>query len=84
MLDGFDESADYVIWDDIDFNSIYSPKSWFGAQKEIIVTDKYRHKIRLHWGKPSIYLCNEIPLEILNNDWYEYNCTIINLLTKLY
>lgn len=84
MLDGFDETAEYVIWDDIEFSNIYSPKSWFGAQKEIIVTDKYRHKIRLNWGKPCIYLCNEIPLEVLNNDWYDFNVTIINLLTRLY
>lgn len=84
MLDGFNEDAKYVVWDDVDWEHIYSPKSWFGAQKEIVVTDKYKKKQRLKWGKPSIYLCNEVPLIVETDSWYQYNVEIIRLEHRLF
>ena len=36
-------------------------KQWLGAQKEFETTDKYRRKMTVVWGKPSIYISNDDP-----------------------
>ncbi|KAF8872205.1 hypothetical protein CPB84DRAFT_1829873 [Gymnopilus junonius] len=61
-------------------------KAFFGAQEEIEVTDKYRPKSTLHWGKPLIWLSNEDPELDPNFDqqWLKGNCIFYYLDYKLY
>lgn len=94
-LDNFDTVArpDAIIFDDLDIVSFCKNASWkmfFGCQREFTLTDKYRKKITLRFGKgvPFIWLCNEendpfyncdIPLHV--KQYLEHNCTHI-ILTK--
>lgn len=57
-LNTFSNPAEYVIFDDFDFKFMPSKKAWWGAQKTFVITDKYKSKKTIQWGKPCIYLCN--------------------------
>lgn len=83
MLDDLDESCTYAIFDDIaeGFKGVPCIKYWFGGQKEFVLTDKYRSKRRVKWGKPSIYLSNDNPLDSVSpedREWLQRNCTIVD------
>ena len=66
-LFSMDESLDdvaYAVFDD--FGGLkYLPtfKFWLGHQRQFYVTDKYKGKKLVEWGKPSIWLSNSNPLE---------------------
>lgn len=61
-LDKYDETAEFAIFDDIPWDRFhYMAKQWLGAQKEFETTDKYRRKMTIVWGKPSIYVSNDDP-----------------------
>lgn len=82
-LDDWNDSAEYIILDD--FNIKYFPqwKSFLGAQDRFVLTDKYRKKRTVSWGKPCIWLCNDDgnPCGALSRtelDWIELNCVIFN------
>ncbi|TGO48821.1 hypothetical protein BOTNAR_0458g00100 [Botryotinia narcissicola] len=85
MLDGFNsEKCDYAIFDDIinGFKRMSSYKGWFGSQKEFIVTDKYRSKQKITWGKPSIFISSEDPRMNLPHDqvqFLEANCVFVHV-----
>lgn len=86
MQDLWDTRAQYAIFDDIDWKFIVNGKGWLGGQKEFILTDKYRKKMRVHWNHPVIW-CTNKPLinhEGLDLDWLERNATIIHLKDRLY
>lgn len=62
------------------FEFFHGYKFWLGAQKEFCVTDKYKGKKHLPWGKPSIWLCNNDPsTEKVDYDWLLGNCVIVHL-----
>lgn len=76
---GWDGDAEYIIFDDFGFDFIPNKKSFFGAQEEFTLTDKYSAKKSVRWGKPAIFLTN-VPFEFPENDpFYEKNCVVINL-----
>lgn len=89
-LDDWDETAQYIILDDFASDiTKYFPcwKCFFGGQKEFVLTDKYRGKKRVHWGKPMIWLSNEdiftnLKLEHIN--FIKANCEVVVLNKKLY
>lgn len=86
-LDDWNPEASYIIFDDISFDFIPAPKSFWGAQKSFVVTDKYRKKKTLSFGKPLIFLCNPEDDPTLSNkwsQWFEDNCTIVKITNKLY
>lgn len=89
-LDDWDESAEYIILDDFstDFTKFLPTwKCFFGGQKEFTLTDKYRGKRTVHWGKPMIWLANEDPLKTLNVEQLDFinkNCVLVTLVNKLY
>lgn len=89
-LDDWDEDADYIVLDDFnsDINKFLPAwKCFFGGQKEFTLTDKYRGKKTVHWGKPMIWLSNEDIFKHLNieqADFIKKNCTVICLTNKLY
>lgn len=77
----FNPEARYVIFDDFDWEYMPNKKSWFGAQREFTVTDKYRKKMTIRWGKPLIYLTND---ELTLNDWFRDNCIRVQLWVPMY
>lgn len=89
-LDDWDESADYIILDDFSSDILKYLPSWkcfFGGQKQFTLTDKYRGKKTVHWGKPMIWLSNEDIFKNLNIEHINFikkNCTVIVLDKNLY
>lgn len=73
------EGVDYAVFDDIQggFEFFHSYKMWLGCQKEFYITDKYKGKKLVKWGKPCIFICNEYPLTgKVDVPWLEGNCEI--------
>lgn len=88
-LDVWDPEATYLIIDDIKWEYVPNKKAFFGAQREFTLTDKYRKKRKILWGKPTIYLFNPEDNPMLNlsgdeRNWYIGNTTFIQLNNKLY
>lgn len=80
-LSDWSDDAEYVIWDDFGWEFIPAKKCFLGAQKEFTISDKYRKKKTVKWGKPSIVLTNDYPVL---NDWEKENTVVITLINKLY
>lgn len=80
----------YVIFDDISWDSLKaSAKSWFGAQQDFSVSDKYRKKRRMPGGVPCIFLINPDSYvgdcwEFFRSHWGQMNVVQIRLENKLY
>lgn len=84
-IDEWDPEAEYLVIDDIDYKFIPCKKGLLGAQEYVTLTDKYRKKKTLKWGKPCILLCNEDqdPFNFIVTDekrWLEAN-TIYSKIT---
>lgn len=82
----WDNSAEYLIYDDIRFDPRFLKGLW-GGQKQITMTDKYRKKMTVKWGKPFIFICNpeDSPFSLLDErgkdvlgigkeEWWRNNC----------
>lgn len=79
--------AKYAVFDDMqgDFKFFPSYKGWLGAQGSFTVTDKYRGKTVVTWGRPCIWLMNGDP-ELCTDvdfDWLQGNCIIVQLTRSL-
>lgn len=93
-LDGLTDdfwSHGYIVFDDIDWDSIKSSaKSWFGAQRDFSVSDKYRRKRRIPGGIPCIFLCNPDAYyadglySFIKGAWAQENVVCITIDNKLY
>lgn len=81
------DDAKYAVLDDIQGNFQFFPayKGWLGAQNTFTVTDKYRGKTTIPWGRPTIWLMNDDPEEVSHVDlnWLRGNCDIIHLTESL-
>lgn len=81
--DKIDESADYAIFDDLlgGFEFFKSYKQWLGQQAEFEVTDKYKRKRTVHWGKPTIVIMNDNPWSYgqIDHEWIIGNCDVIEI-----
>lgn len=78
-LDKWDNDATYAVFDDWeDWGRFYLYKQFLGAQKEFELTDKYRAKRTVQWGKPSIVISNETPF-FKDWNWIEINCFIVKI-----
>lgn len=82
-MDDLPAGVDYAVFDDMQggFNYFPSYKQWLGGQFQFTCTDKYKHKARVLWGKPTIWVCNRDPrLEVYKAgcepdfSWMEENC----------
>nr|WAE42511.1 MAG: replication associated protein [Cressdnaviricota sp.] len=85
-LDDWDTDATYIVWDDFDWKWLPYKKQFVGAQRQFVVSDKYRKKRSIMWGKPSIFVWNDDndPWRDFNSrelEWYEAN-TIRVVLTE--
>lgn len=88
-LDLWDDDAQYAVFDDMDWKFFINWKCWLGAQKDFSCTDKYRRKMNLKWGHPTIWLSNNDPLERREDGtyvqghsetdaaWIRNNCVIV-------
>lgn len=87
MLDLWDDGAEYLILDDFqDWSKFYLFKQFFGGQEEFVVTDKYRKKRNVKWGKPVIVLSNCRPQWFWEEDgnWMRANVIECEVKNKLY
>jgi hypothetical protein len=57
----WDKSAKFIVFDDIEPLSITQWKQFLGSQKEFTLNDKYRKKLSVIWGKPTVILTNTYP-----------------------
>jgi len=83
-LDDWNANAQYMILDDMEFEFIPARKPLFFAQKDFVLTDKYRKKKTVKFGKPVIYLCNNVPDWDKYRDPYLDNVIIVQIHDKLY
>lgn len=86
-LDDWNRDGLYLVIDDIEWQYVPSKKALFGAQKTFTLTDKYRKKQTLNWGKPCIYLCNPDMDEFYTckeTTWMQANCVYYKLENKLF
>lgn len=86
-----DESIDdveYAVFDDMQggLEFFHSYKFWLGSQQEFYVTDKYKGKKLVKWGKPCIYVSNGDPRHDKGADihWLEGNCIFVELRSAIF
>lgn len=92
-LDKWDDSAEYLVLDDVDWEYFPHKKQLLGGQREFTVFDRYTKKRTLQWGKPCIYCINGEQYLLMANgsakchnimDWLRENCTFVFIENKLY
>lgn len=83
--DDWDDNADYIIFDDIDWNFIPNKKGFFGCQQEFVINGKYMRSKSVRWGKPTIYCSNnDPPIADIDLDWYRANTVRIFVNKKFF
>jgi len=88
-LDDWDDQASYIVLDDFNIKFFPQWKSFLGAQKRFVLTDKYRKKRTVSWGKPCIWCCNDDndPTRVVSGaelEWIIANCLIFRLSGPLF
>lgn len=80
--------AKYAVFDDMQggLDFFHSYKFWLGAQTTFYVTDKYKGKKLIEWGRPCIYLSNTDPRgdKSADIDWLEGNCIFVHVATPIF
>lgn len=79
--------VEYAVFDDIGgLKFLPSYKFWLGQQKEFYATDKYRHKQKITWARPSIWCANNDPREEdgADVDWLNKNCWFFNIEDEIF
>lgn len=80
--------ARYGVFDDIMGGLDFFPgyKQWLGGQKCFYVTDKYKGKKYIEWGRPAIWVANADPrgAKTADIEWLEANCTIVRITTPIF
>jgi len=88
-IDDWDNDARYIVLDDIDIKFFPHWKFFLGAQKEGVLTDKYRKKRRVRNGRPCIWCCNADgdPRRSVSRtecSWLDLNCVFVELREALF
>lgn len=88
-LDDWNPAAEYIIFDDFDWTYLPCKKAFLGAQKQFTITDKYKKKKTVFWGKPCILLYNEDmdPLAKCSTEevsWLTENVIFTEITNKLF
>lgn len=85
---GMIDEARYAVFDDMQggFKFFPSYKGWLGGQGQFTVTDKYKGKTTIQWGRPTIWLMNESPSACTDVDyeWLMGNCFIVHLAEPIF
>lgn len=76
----------YAVFDDFPWDRFRSfAKQWMGAQATFTVTDKYKPKMTINWGKPIIFLCNpEDEHSEMSSTWFQANLQRVYVQERLY
>lgn len=76
----------YAVFDDFSWDSMAKfYKQWFGAQRTFTVTDKYKAKKTIQWGKPIIWLCNPEDSHVIPDTcWMQANTIKVFIDNKLF
>lgn len=82
--DDWDDDAQYIIFDDIEWEFIPNKKGFFGQQSTITINGKYMRTRTVQWGKPAICLCNSYPNFGADSDWFNLNVLTVKLTNKLF
>lgn len=80
-LDTFNRSCPIVIFDDFEWDKIPCKKGWLGAQSTIVVSDKYRKKQTIEWGRPCVILTNDDPVL---SPWERANLLVLKVRDPLF
>jgi len=80
-LETFNPTCPIVIFDDFDWDKIPCKKGWLGAQHTIVVSDKYKKKQTIEWGRPCVILTNDDPVL---SAWERANLIILRIRDPLY
>jgi len=84
QLSGDLGTLQYAVFDDFPWDRFkFAAKQWLGAQKTFTITDKYRGKKTINWGKPCIFLCNPED-EPDWSSWFRENTVRVFVENKLY
>ncbi|ALE29838.1 replication associated protein [Lake Sarah-associated circular virus-51] len=87
-IDSWNDKMEYLIMDDFSPEiTKYLPlwKGYFGAQKELNVTQKYRGIYTKLFRVPVLWLCNQIPiLKDWEQEWLNMNADTYFINDKLY
>lgn len=89
------DEAKYAVFDDMQggFKFFPSYKGWLGAQRSFTVSDKYKQKFTVQWGRPTIWLCNEKQWsddcrdekgQVLDVDWLYINAHVVHLTEPIF
>lgn len=78
------DDVKYAIFDDMRGGMKFFPafKEWLGAQAYVTVKELYREPALVKWGKPSIWISNGDPRDLLEAgdiSWLEQNCVFIEV-----
>lgn len=80
-LSDWDANAKYIVFDDFGWEFLPAKKCFIGAQKEFTISDKYRKKKTVKFGKPCIILTNDLPSL---SEWEQANTVTVQLQNKLF
>lgn len=88
-LGTWDDDAEYVIFDDFEWRYLPFKKQFIGCQKEFTITDKYRRKRTIKWGKPSIVISNDDndpwkEMSFSDKEWYSANSIRVTIDNPLF
>lgn len=85
-VDNFDDDAEYGVLDDMSWDQLkFNYKGMLGCQRDIVVTDKYRHKRTIRHGRPVIVCTNDLP-EFTDEErrWLDANIKFVHITQKLF
>lgn len=81
----WNDEAEYIIFDDFEWEFIPNKKGFFGGQLEFQICGKYMPTRSIKWGKKCIYLTNKFPdIKKDDIDWYKENCIFLEINNKFY
>lgn len=83
-LGEWDQTAKYIVIDDIPWKFIPQKKSLLTQMGDITVTDKYVKKLNVCNDKPAIVLLNEFDGFEEETSYWEANTTVVRLDTELF
>jgi hypothetical protein len=87
-IDTWVDEMEYLVLDDFSPDiTKYLPlwKGFFGAQRELNLTQKYRGIVKKKFGKPCIFLCNSLPiLSDADQVWMDANALTVRIYDPLF
>lgn len=87
-IDTWNDDMEYLILDDFSADITKFLPLWkglFGAQRELNLTQKYRGISRKKYGKPCIFLCNQLPiLSDADQVWMDANALTVRIYDPLF